>query len=874
MDQVTDKIRDAHSTDLNELVDLFDTDVENGLSNVEFLHRLASYGPNVLQLSKRTPWYQVLMSQLNSAVIWVLLAAGLVSMFFGDWLDSAAIAIVIVINTAIGFGMEWQAASSMEALKKLAKSNCRVLREGTVINSITEKLVPGDILIAEAGDIIAADGRILETHHLSVKESALTGESEDVEKIAGQLAKETMVSDRNNMVFKGTIATHGDARILVTATAKDTELGKITTLVSEAEKSITPLEKKLSKLSKRIIYLTIGIIALIIVIGVIQQRDMVVLIETAIALAVAAIPEGLPIVATIALARGMIMLSKHNVIVKNLQAVQTLGEVTVICTDKTGTLTEDRMEALEVHVPSAIIARSSFSETAENKDLTSLLLTATLCNNASYTPGVDEATSGDSIEVALLKMAHECGCPKEKMADNYVQINEQPFDAENKYMAVLHKNDQQLRASVKGALEVILDRCDKILTDGKVSDLKDRDEWLKRGESLASQGLRILAFAFCTNCETNYDQNLTFQGIVTFQDPPRHDVREAINTCQEAGIKVVMVTGDHPGTAKNISGKTGITDDREALVMHGKDISSNQAENNILNTDVYARVSPAQKLDLVKAYQDLGLVVAMTGDGVNDAPALKKSDIGIAMGVRGTEAARDAADLILKDDAFSSIVRAIRQGRVIFNNIRNFVIYLLSCNISEIMVVAIAAFAGLPMPLFPLQILFLNIITDVFPALALGMGKGESDVMDHPPRKESEPILMPKHWSAVLIYGLAITISIIGLVAWARYSLKLDTQTVNNLAFYTLILAQLWNVFNLPAAALSLWKNEVTKNKYVWSALILCILLVILAYAIPVVRSALSLVEFPISYLGWIFLFSIIPVMIIQFLKRLLKWVI
>jgi Ca2+-transporting ATPase len=866
-----------HSLSIDQLIQELSANVEKGLSSEEFSKRLARYGPNALDLSSRDPWWKVLVRQLNSAVIYVLIAAAGVSLFFSDWLDAAAIAVVIFINTIIGFVMEWQAATSMEALKKLAKTNCRVLRNGQVVKTITEKLVPGDILILEAGDIVAADGRLVECHNLAVKESALTGESEDVEKDTRELPENTLIADRNNMVFRGTVTTRGHARVLITATGRNTELGKISKMVSEAEKAITPLERKLSKLGHRLIYLTIGITLLIVVMGVLQQRDLVPMIKTAIALAVAAIPEGLPIVATIALARGMIRLSRHNVIVKHLQAVQTLGEVNVICTDKTGTLTEDRMEAVEIYQTSLLLTEDEFSSGVESEMVKQLLITGLLCNNANYSREQPEATSGDSIEIALLRLVHDCGLDPTEWQSVYERTSEVPFDSEHKYMAVLHRSKEHQRASVKGALEVVLERCNRVIEEGNIRDFTDKEEWLSRGAELAGNGLRIIALAYdeysleaSVKC---FDEHLIFQGIVAFQDPPREDVKESIDTCQDAGIKVVMVTGDHPETARNISEQTGITDHNEAVVKHGGEIEKGDLAGHILDTDVFARVNPGQKLSLVEAYQNDGLVVAMTGDGVNDAPALKKSDIGIAMGIRGTEAAREAADIILKDDALDSIVRAVRQGRIIFNNIRNFVIYLLSCNISEIMVVGIAAFAGLPMPLLPLQILFLNIITDVFPALALGMGKGEFDVMKQAPRKGSEPILTGVHWRSVVIYGLAITLSITTLVIWGKFRLSLDDQAINNLAFYALILAQLWNVFNLASAKASFVKNEVTRNVYVWYALILCVILVGVAYVLPPVRSALSLSIFPLQYLGLILVVSLIPVLLVQILKRLFGWV-
>lgn len=869
-------IEHPHNPEISSLTGQLQAEVSTGLSQPQVLRRLKLYGANTLAQVKGDPWWRVLVRQLNSAVIWVLLVAAGVSVYFKDWPDAIAIAVVVLINTLIGFGMEWQAAKSMEALRKLSRSHCRVKRNNQVYQIPAEEVVPGDLLLLDAGDIVAADGRILETHDLAIRESALTGESEDVSKRPGELPIDTPVADRTNMVFRGTVVTRGNATVLVTGTGSHTQLGEISTLVSKAGKSATPLEKKLRRLSHRLIFLTLGLTLLIVLAGVIQGREMLEIIKTAVALAVAAIPEGLPIVATIALARGMIRLSKHQVIVKNLQAVQTLGEINVLCTDKTGTLTEDRMEAVKVLLPDQKIEPDNWPPNQENPDLEQVLTSAYLCNNASFRPEEPDSASGDSTEIALLRLVHRLKPDKPDELNALKRAEEVPFDSEHKIMAVLNDYQGRWRVSLKGATEEVLVRCGRILRSGEVSEDLDPQFWISKSEELAARGLRILALAFSESeirpPEKDWDQNLVFQGIIALKDPPREGVRQSIDTCQAAGIRVIMVTGDHPATAKNLAGETGITEDREAKVVHGRDITVDNFDE-MTGADVFARVTPAQKLALVQALQQQGLVVGMTGDGVNDAPALKTSDIGIAMGIRGTEAAREAADIVLKDDALSSVVRAVQQGRVIFGNIRNFVVYLLSCNISEIMVVGIAAFAGWPMPLLPLQILFLNIVTDVFPALALGMGKGNARVMQRHPRQGSDPILSRGHWWEVVVYGTAITLSILVLVYLGASRWGWTAILINNLSFYTLVLAQLWNVFNLPGRRTSFFKNEVTRNNYVWMSLLLCLVLMGLGYAIPAVRSALSLLQFPIQYLHLMLIFSLIPLLLVQVLKRLLGWV-
>jgi Ca2+-transporting ATPase len=871
----------------SDVVKQLESNSTTGLAQQEADKRLAQYGLNQLERYKPPGWFSILLAQIISPLVWILaLAAGL-AFIFQEWLEGIAVVVVIFINAGIGFFMEKQAVQSMEALRKLSQTFARVIRDKELKQIPASELVPGDIIQLEAGDMVPADSRLIKESNLGISEAALTGESTQVSKKTDQLPEDVILAEQKNLVFKGTMVTRGNAKAIVTGTGKNTQLGKIALLAQEAHKEITPLEKKLNILSQKLIWLTLVLTVLILLLGIFQGRDLFLMIETAIALAIAAIPEGLPIVATIALAKGMLRLAKYKVIVKKLSAVETLGETEVIFTDKTGTLTENqlmpdtlvfefgkgdiqfRQDKIVFTDPEDTFLKKTFAFEQMQK-------VAALCNNASLKKNGEQI--GDPIEIALLKLVEGNSIKLSNLQQTYPRIREIPFDSDTKMMGTLHKNGKRpdYLVCLKGALEVVLAESDYLLTrDGKIP-LTDRKSWLQKADQLAARGLRILGFAYSEIDEPKEDfsHHLIFIGFIGFIDPPREEVKDAIQTCRQAGIRVVMVTGDHPETARNIAFKTGLSDREQSPVIHGK-VLQNEADlsdterDHLYRTNIFARVNPAQKLNLVTLYQTRGKTVGMTGDGVNDTPALKKADIGIAMGQRGTEAAKEAADLVLEDDAFTSIVVAIKQGRGIFENIRYFVIYLLSCNLSELLVVAVAFFSNLTMPLLPLQILFINMVTDVFPALALGMNKEAENVMEQSPRSKNEPIISRLMWTAIVVYAVGITIASLGALLFATYYLKVDEGLANNFAFYTLILAQLWHVFNLPEANRSFFNNEVTKNKFIWMAIVGSIGIMVIAYALPVLNEVLRLETFSVEYLGYVVGFSLLPVILIQ----LLKWI-
>lgn len=860
----------AHTIPVTKLITELGSDREKGLNSLEAANRISQYGRNTIQSDKGKHPLKIVLSQFNNLLVYLLLFAAAMSFWFQEYLDATAILLVILVNASIGFWMEMQAERSMNALKKMASVPAKVFRDGKLTEISSEEVVPGDILFVEAGDMITADARIINATQLSVNEASLTGEAMPVEKIANELSEDVPLADRTNMLHKGTFVTNGNATALVTATGMKTELGKIAHLVQGAEQSATPLEKKLQVFSRKLIYITVALVVLIFIVGMFTHGDYLKMLETAIALAVAAIPEGLPIVATLALAQGMMKMAKHNVIVKKLSAVETLGGTTVICTDKTGTLTQNKIEVTDL-IPA--------DETSEkNKQIMQQI--AVLCNTASIQISENEIKEiGDPLETGLLKYAHKNGENIEQLRQQFPKIDEVPFSSETKMMATLHSGNNGYIVYAKGAAEEILKQCSHILIASEIQVLNEetRKHWKEKSEQLAASGLRVIAGAYkeASSKDISLTTDLVFAGLYGMMDPPANDVFEAIHECKDAGIKVVMITGDHPATANYIANQLGISENNAPIVGKEMKPASQLSENEKqlwLNTSVFARVTPAHKLDLVTVLQENGNIVGMTGDGVNDAPALKKADIGIAMGVRGTQVAQEVADMVLKDDKFSSIVHAIKQGRVIFKNIQEFVIYLLSCNMSELFVVSLAALSNLHFQLIPLQILFINLITDVLPALALGVSEGSPYVMKHKPRNPAEPLLKTRQWYAVWIYAAIISVCTLGAVFFSHFILHtgehFDPKLCNNILFFTLIVCQLFHVFNMASVKTSFTKSEVFRNKYVWYALLTSGLIVISVFFIPPAREALNVQSLKMEDWLVVIISASISLLVIQIVKR------
>jgi P-type Ca2+ transporter type 2C len=889
-----------------DVVAAVDVDPEQGLDDAEVTERRERYGENRLRDTQTKGAWQILIEQFKSLIIGLLAVAAILSFAFNEWIEGLAVVVVIVINTTIGFVTELRAVRSMEALQELSRVDVTVRRSGEAQEVSAETLVPGDVLLLSGGDVITADARLIEASKLQADEAALTGESMPVTKEASPVDAETPLAERASMVYKGTAITRGSGEAVVITTGMNTELGHISSLVEEAEEEATPLEERLEALGRKLIWVTLGVATLVAISGILAGREIQLMIETAIALAVASVPEGLPIVATVALARGMWRMARRDALINRLAAVETLGATNVILTDKTGTLTENRMTVVHVTLDDEEIEISgegldtegTFTEDGEPVDpeadehLRRLLKVGVLCNNAELSGEQaeadqvdpdDEAVSavGDPLEVALLVAGAKAGLRRSDLLETMPKAREVAFEADTKMMATFHEMEGTYYVAVKGALEPVLDSAVQIMTESDPRDFREgeRERWHDRNEELAADGLRVIALATKTveSEESEPYEDLIFLGLAALLDPPREEVQDSMAACKRAGIRVVMVTGDQPATARNVARAVGLVEEREADTIYGQDLKdfgdlSEDEQQEVLATSIFARVTPEQKLDLIAAHQGTGAIVAMTGDGVNDAPALKKADIGVAMGQRGTQVAKEASDMILKDDAFSTIVVAIEQGRAIFDNIRKFVLYLLSCNVAEILVVSLASVVSAPLPIRPLQILFLNLVTDVFPALALGVGEGDPNVMNRPPRDPKASILERQHWVAIGGFSSLITFAVLGALALGLTWLEMPQERAVTLSFLTLALAQLWHVFNMRDHDAGVLKNEVTQNPYVWGALVLCVILLGLAVYVPFLADLLGVVDPGVTGWGVVLALSLVPLALGQIAKELLGW--
>ncbi len=880
-------LENVHTLSVEEVVTALETNAQNGITSSEAENRAAKFGANVYAGQKQKSVWLMLLLQFKSPIVYLLLFAIAVTLYFEDYIEAIAIGIVIFVNALIGFFMELQARSSMNALKEMDVILSNVIRDGKMLQIPSEKITVGDLIVLEAGDIIPGDAHLVETHQLQCDESSLTGESLPTEKNIEKLPKETALGDQFNMVFKGTSVINGNGKAVITGIAENTQLGTITSLVESHKETQTPLEKKIAALSIKLIWITLIMTSIFAVTGFIQGKHWALILETSIALAVAAFPEGLPIVCTVALAYGMLLMAKRNAIVKKLSAVETLGSTNIILTDKTGTLTENKIyvdtfsfpqENCKVSIENDTLKYGEGCIEKSKKNAEQLILIGALCNNASLKHDEEKKKLlGDPIEIALIHLADASGTTADAIKTAYERISEMPFNSDTKIMGTLHKSKAENFVAAKGSVEHLLEKCNNIVIGEEVKELSDDDrkKIIAASEKMAADGLRVLAFAYKEENDINKDDflnNLVYVGMIGFLDPPRMDIKDAIVSCRNAGIKIVMITGDHPMTALNIAKKVGLVDEAEQQVINGIDLPnmdylSDDWEKKILETAVFARTTPKQKLEIVATFQKGGNIVAMTGDGVNDAPALKKADIGIAMGLRGTQVAKETASIVLKDDSFTSIAQAVAHGREIFQNIQKFVIYLVSCNLSEIFIVTALGFVAPAATLLPLQILFLNMVTDVFPALALGLGKGDKTVMDRPPRDPKNLIVSNKDWAAIGIYSLLMTVAVIAALEYCKLYLLLDDKTANNVAFLTLAFAQLFHVFNMASAHSKLFVNEIIKNAFVWLAISICAGLMIIVFAVPQMRLVLGLNSLTSNLWVVAIVASVIPLLLVQLYK-------
>lgn len=860
-----------YSATAEELLAALSVRADTGLEQTEAERRIATYGPNAIEAESPVSALTLLWHQFANPVVYLLTAAAVLAFAFGQHVEAMAVVAVLIINTAIGYAAELKATRSMEALRSLGHRTARVLRDGRQALLPAEQLVPGDIVLVETGDLVSADLRILDSEGLAANESTLTGESVPVDKMATPVAADTRLADRSSMLFKGTAITRGSATGLVVGTGQNTALGEISRLVKQAAPSRSPLEKRLTRVASQLVWLTIGIAVLVVAAGLARDADPFLMVTTGIALAVAAIPEGLPVVATLALAQGMWRMARQNALLRQLSAVETFGSVSLILTDKTGTLTENRMAVEAICLPAADLApgtrHTGSFEGEERPMLHNLLSVAALCSSSEVNPETGEGV-GDPLEIALLHAAASVGLAREKLIEERPQVKLHGFAAEVRMMATVHSSYEGYLYAVKGAPETVLQHCTKLRH--RETDLDwDADlrrQWAELVSQLANEGMRVIAIASKQRQSSDEEpyEDLVFLGLVGLRDPARADVAEAIAACHGAGIDVAIVTGDHAVTAVNIGRQVGLpVEGKQALEGHS--LARMDFDGDTLRaTTVFARVNPSEKLALVQAFQAAGEVVAMTGDGVNDAPALRQADIGVAMGKRGTDVAREAADMVLLDDAFGSIVAAIREGRIIFDNIRRFATYLLACNLSEVLVVGLAVLLALPLPILPLQILFLNLVTDVFPAFALATAKGDDAIMQRPPRPSSEALLGPLQWKRIVLHGLALTGAVFTAMAFAEHWLALTGAELVTVTFLTLAFSQLWHVFNLRSPDADILRNEVTRSVWIWAAIALCTALICLAIYLPGLRAVLDLAQPDLRMWALAIAASLAPLVILQ----------
>ncbi len=880
-------------------------DVTNGLTSAEAARRLTAYGYNeLIERGMKSPW-RILWEQLATTMMVILIIAAAISAALGDNKDAVAILAIVVLNALMGFRQEYRAEKAIAALKKLAVPNVKVRRDGHVQEISARELVQGDIVQLEAGNLTPADGRLIESVNLQIQEAALTGESAPVAKNILPLEDEAPLAERRNMAFMGTVVTYGRGQAVITATGMATELGKIAEMIQTVAQEPTPLQQRLKKLGQNLAYVAFALVVMVGVLGLWRGEEARLVFLTAVSMAVAAIPEGLPAVVTIALALGAQRILKRRALIRKLPAVETLGSVTVICSDKTGTLTENRMtvtvvdianheinlsEDLRQPTPALPLDDTRLAQLRREPALMLMAIGGALCNDAvleiknESTPRFQIV--GDPTEGALLFVAAKLGIRKNELEKNFPRVAEAPFDSERKRMTTVHASGRrevsgpgpeqnstlELACSIlsslgashyaftKGAVDSLLEISSSCWVDDHVEPLNEK--WRKRiiadNERLARNGMRVLGLAFraLTASPINgkiEERDLIFVGMAGMIDPARPEVKAAVTTCKRAGIRPVMITGDHPLTAQHIARDLGILSEHDNTVFKGQELSEisvTELETVVENISVYARVSPEHKLKIVQALQNRGHLVAMTGDGVNDAPALKQADIGVAMGITGTDVSKEAADMILQDDNFATIVAAVEQGRVIYDNIRKFIKYILASNFGEILVMLLAPFLGMPLPLLPLQILWINLVTDGLPALALSMEPAERDTMRRPPHPPTEGIFARGLIRQIILGGLLMGVVALGVGYWYWRTDQTNWQTM---VFTILTLAQMGNVMAIRSERDSLFRLGLFSNKPLLGAVVLTVMLQLAVVYVPFLQTlfattALSLRDLSISF--------------------------
>ncbi|MFS0929640.1 calcium-translocating P-type ATPase, PMCA-type [Enterococcus durans] len=847
-----------------EVLHSLDTDVKEGLSSQEAEKRLQSFGRNELDVKKKESIVKKVIGQLEDPMIIVLLIAAFlsyVSSGFKDWTDSVIILLIVVINAIISISQENNANKSLEALQKMSAPLAKVIRNKKMEHIETAMLVPGDIIELEAGDLVPADVRILSAANLKADESAMTGESVPVNKKALEgLPDDTVLADRKNMLISSTVITNGRATCVVTNTGMNTEVGRIANMLITEDNNTTPLQRKMAEISKLLSIICLGICILMFVVGILYSRPILEIFMMAVSLGVAAIPEGLAAIVTIVLALGVQRLVKRHAIVKKLPAVETLGAASVICSDKTGTLTQNKMTVVETFVHG--------NETQEQ-----LLEIGTLCNDSKLTvDGSEFRVTGDPTETAFVSKAYEEKLDKNELETSLPRVAEIPFDSERKLMSTIHKTEQGYRVMVKGAPDVLLNRC--------TIDEADAQKIAAKNADMASNALRVLGVAYKDITEIpeellseDIENQLTFVGLVGMIDPPRQEVKEAVAQCYDAGIRPVMITGNHKLTAVAIAKELAIFRSGD-LAMTGVELDmmpQEVLEEEVAKYSVYARVSPEHKMRIVKAWQANGMVVAMTGDGVNDAPALKVADIGCAMGITGTDVAKGAADMILTDDNFATIVHAVEQGRGIFSNIKKSIQYLLSCNIGEIITIFVATALNFhQMPLVAIQLLWLNLVTDSLPALALGMEPVEPGVMKQKPRDSRKSIFADGFAASMIFYGVLVGVITLAAYWLGEYVLSnpnVADGTANTMAFATLVFGELTRAFAVRSETRSIFSIGVFSNSAMNKAFLVSLALQLAVLFIPFLQEIFKVQS--LTGMEWliVILLSLVPLIVSEITK-------
>ncbi len=824
-----------HTLEVSEVATRLDTDPKRGLPAAEAARRLRFYGPNALRQGKRRSYMLMLAAQFGDFMTLLLAAAAVVSGFIGEFQDAVVILAIVVLNAAVGFIQEFRAERAMTALRQLAPARAVAVRDGFAQSVCAEALTPGDVLLLEAGNVLPADLRLVDAIDLKLGEAALTGESLPVDKTAATLADASLpLGDRANMAFQGTMVLYGRGRGVVVATGATTELGRIAEMLQEGGPTRTPLQKQLAAFGRLLAGAAIAICIVIFAFGILRGEPPLAMLLTALSLAVAAIPEALPAVVTVLLALGAARMARERALIRRLPAVETLGSVTTICSDKTGTLTCNEMRATEAFFAGR---RAHLAELDPAGSAAALFRAMALCNNVAVSE--DGRVLGDPTEIALWRAAADVGFEKTKLERASLRLFDAPFDSERKRMTTLHADDGGFIAYVKGAPESLLPLCRASTTEDGEAPLDQRAAAVAAAQ-MAADGIRVLALACRRSNELPEDRSaealerdLTLLGLVGLLDPPRPEAEAAVTACRRAGIRPIMITGDHPATARAIAVALGILDDAGA-VLTGRELQSlsdDALRRRVGSIQVYARVEPAQKIRIVAALQDAGEIVAMTGDGVNDAPALARADIGVAMGKAGTDVARESASLVLLDDNFATIVGAVREGRRAYDNIRKFIRYILSCNVAEILTIFAAPFLGLPMPLLPIQILWINLVTDGAPGLAFAAEAAERDVMRRPPRPPSEGFFAQGTgvhiiWVALLM--TAITLSVQAL------AIRAGSEHWRTMTFTVLTFVQMWQAMACRSDRDSLFRQGVASNLPMLGAVTLTFALqLVVIYAPP-----------------------------------------